>query len=203
MRVLAYILNLGEVVPADFTLSDRNIAATERRLPNRNGKVFFRDLWEVGGKGDVANTACMRDCPVDGRLAAALPDAARTRTATSPSRRGRSGRRAAPTRGTAGNRAGSRTSAGCFGCRCGGDIRRGDVDRHRQLAAVDGGAAGRSAAGERLHRLPRDEQPAVRTGIPGGRGASGVPTRSTPSPAASAAAARASGVRSRCPVRPG
>jgi cytochrome c len=75
--VLAYMLNLGEIVPADFTLSDRNIAETERRLPNRHGKVFFRDLWEAQGKGDVANTACMRDCPVAGRLAAALPDAAR------------------------------------------------------------------------------------------------------------------------------
>ncbi|MEO7708437.1 MAG: c-type cytochrome [Caldimonas sp.] len=75
--VLAYMLNLGEIVPSDFTLSDRNIAETERRLPNRHGKVFYRSLWEVQGKGDVANPACMRDCPVDGRLAATLPDAAR------------------------------------------------------------------------------------------------------------------------------
>ena len=75
--VLAYMLNLGEIMPSDFTLSDRNIAETERRLPNRNGKVFFRDLWEVQGKGDVANPACMRDCPVEGKLAAALPDAVR------------------------------------------------------------------------------------------------------------------------------
>ena len=75
--VLAYWLNLGEIVPSDFTLSDRNIAEVERRLPNRNGKVFFRDLWEVTGKGDVANPACMRDCPVEGRLGAALPDAVR------------------------------------------------------------------------------------------------------------------------------
>jgi len=75
--VLAYMLNLGEIVPADFMLSDRNIAETERRLPNRHGKVFFRDLWEVQGRGDVANPACMRDCPVEGRVAASLPDAAR------------------------------------------------------------------------------------------------------------------------------
>jgi cytochrome c len=75
--VLAYMLNLGEIVPSDFTLSDRNIAETERRLPNRHGKVFFRDLWEVQGQGDVANPACMRDCPVEGKLAAAMPDAVR------------------------------------------------------------------------------------------------------------------------------
>ena len=49
--VLAYLLNLGEIVPDDFTLSDRNIAETERRLPNRHGKVFFRDLWEVARQG--------------------------------------------------------------------------------------------------------------------------------------------------------
>lgn len=75
--VLAYMLNLGEVVPSDFTLNDRNIAETERRLPNRHGKVFFRDLWEVQGKGDVVNPACMRACPVEGKFAAALPEAAR------------------------------------------------------------------------------------------------------------------------------
>ena len=75
--VLAYLLNLGEIVPADFTLTDRNIAEVERRLPNRHGKVFHRGLWELGGKPDVANTACMIDCPVDGTLAATLPEAAR------------------------------------------------------------------------------------------------------------------------------
>ncbi len=75
--VLAYILNLGEIVPADFSLSDRNIAEVEKRLPNRNGKVFFRSMWETRGKGDVANPPCMKDCPVDGEIASSLPDAAR------------------------------------------------------------------------------------------------------------------------------
>ena len=62
---------------ADFTLTDRNIAEVERRLPNRNGKVFYKDLWEVRGKGDTANPPCMHECPVEGRIASALPDAAR------------------------------------------------------------------------------------------------------------------------------
>ena len=75
--VLAYLLSLGEIVPADFTLTDRNIAEVERRLPNRHGKVFHRGLWEVDGKADVANPACMTDCRVAGTLAATLPDAAR------------------------------------------------------------------------------------------------------------------------------
>ena len=75
--VLAYILNLGEIVPADFTLSDKNIAEVQNRLPNRNGKVFYKDMWEVRGKGDVNNPLCMKDCPVEGQLASALPVDAR------------------------------------------------------------------------------------------------------------------------------
>ena len=35
--VLAYMLNLADVVPDDFTLSDRNIAEVQKRMPNRNG----------------------------------------------------------------------------------------------------------------------------------------------------------------------
>lgn len=75
--VLAYMLNLGDIVPADFTLSDRNIAEVQNRLPNRNGKVFYTQMWETHGKGDVTNPPCMHDCPVEGKIASALPDAAR------------------------------------------------------------------------------------------------------------------------------
>ena len=75
--VLAYILNLGEIVPADFTLSDKNIAEVQNRLPNRNGKVFYKDMWQVRGKGDVNNPLCMKDCPVEGQLGSSLPVDAR------------------------------------------------------------------------------------------------------------------------------
>ena len=75
--VLAYILNLGEIVPADFTLSDKNIAEVQNRLPNRNGKVFYEPLWQVRGKGDVKNPLCMKDCPVEGKLGSSLPVDAR------------------------------------------------------------------------------------------------------------------------------
>lgn len=33
--ILAYMLNLAEIVPADFTLSDRNIAEVQKLMPNR------------------------------------------------------------------------------------------------------------------------------------------------------------------------
>ena len=75
--VLAYVLHLGEIVPADFTLTDENIADAQKRLPNRNGKSFYKNMWEVRGKGDVTNPACMKNCPVEGGIASSLPVDAR------------------------------------------------------------------------------------------------------------------------------
>ncbi|WP_300716057.1 c-type cytochrome [Hydrogenophaga sp.] len=75
--VLAYILSLAEVVPADFTLSDQNIAEVQKRMPNRNGMVFYEPLWKANGKGDVTNVACMKDCPVETTIRSFLPDFAR------------------------------------------------------------------------------------------------------------------------------
>ena len=51
--VTAYILNLGNIVPADFVLSDKNIAATQSKLPNRNGLTLTRTMWNVKDKPDV------------------------------------------------------------------------------------------------------------------------------------------------------
>jgi S-disulfanyl-L-cysteine oxidoreductase SoxD len=75
--VVAYILSLGDVVPADFTLSDHNIAEVQNRLPNRNGKVFFAPMWHVRGRGDVLNPPCMKNCAVENAAASSLPDFAR------------------------------------------------------------------------------------------------------------------------------
>jgi cytochrome c len=75
--VLAYILSLGEIVPADFTLSDKNIAEVEKRLPNRYGHFFMKEMWEVRGKGDVVNPLCMSNCPVEGSIESSLPEGAR------------------------------------------------------------------------------------------------------------------------------
>ena len=72
--VTAYLLSLADIVPPDYTLNDRNIADVQQRLPNRDGKVFDRDMWEVSGKGDVRNIACMTNCPVDGTIITAFPD---------------------------------------------------------------------------------------------------------------------------------
>jgi S-disulfanyl-L-cysteine oxidoreductase SoxD len=72
--VVAYMLNLANIVPADFVLSERNIAQVQQRLPNRNGMTRDHGLWDVKGKPDVANPACMKDCPTQARVASALPE---------------------------------------------------------------------------------------------------------------------------------
>jgi S-disulfanyl-L-cysteine oxidoreductase SoxD len=89
--VTAFMLNLGGVVPDDFTLSQENMAATQARLPNRNGMTTAHGLWPEdkqrpllgnGGKPDVQARACMSGCaptaqPLQSRVQSKLPDFAR------------------------------------------------------------------------------------------------------------------------------
>ncbi|MGE5097497.1 MAG: c-type cytochrome [Betaproteobacteria bacterium] len=75
--VVAYILNLGDIVPDGFVLSDRNIAEVQARLPNRDGMTREHALWSVKAKPDVANVACMHDCAANVKVVSALPEAAR------------------------------------------------------------------------------------------------------------------------------
>ena len=79
--VTAYILNMGGIVPDDFTLSDKNIADVQKLLPNRNGTNTEHALWpgpEFGKrKPDVKAVACMKDCPIELTVASFLPDFAR------------------------------------------------------------------------------------------------------------------------------
>jgi cytochrome c len=75
--VLAYLLNLGDILPADFVLSNGNIAEVQQKLPNRNGMTRNHGLWDVKAKGDVTNVACMKDCPVSTEVASRLPEHAK------------------------------------------------------------------------------------------------------------------------------
>ena len=80
--VTAYLLNLAYVVPDNFTLSDKNIAEVQQRMPNRNGMQTRHALWpgkEFGGtaKPDTANVACMKDCIPEAKVASMLPEYAR------------------------------------------------------------------------------------------------------------------------------
>ena len=81
--VTAFMLNLGNVVPDDFILSDKTMGLAQSRMPNRNGMTTAHALWpgkEFGGKAspDVSSTACMKNCPADSGLVSLLPDFART-----------------------------------------------------------------------------------------------------------------------------
>ena len=74
--VLAYLLNLADIVPNDFVLSNDTMGQVQARLPNRNGMVRDPGLWDVHGKPDVRNVACMHDCPVEARVVSSLPQQA-------------------------------------------------------------------------------------------------------------------------------
>lgn len=81
--VLAYILNLADIVPEDFVLSDRNMAEVQQRMPNRNGMSTAHGLWPdttiqgTTGKPDTANVVCMKNCATEPKVASMLPDFAR------------------------------------------------------------------------------------------------------------------------------
>ena len=86
--ILAYFLNLAEIVPGDFTLSDRNIAEVQARMPNRHGMTTDHGMWpgasaKKGGLGnggvpDVKNVACMKNCKPEVQIGSTLPEYART-----------------------------------------------------------------------------------------------------------------------------
>ena len=80
--VTAFLLNLGGVVPDNYTLSDKTMADAQARLPNRNGMNLGHAMWP--GKGlttgkapDVKAVACMKDCAAEPKVASLLPDFAR------------------------------------------------------------------------------------------------------------------------------
>lgn len=80
--VTAFMLHLGNVVPQEFVLSNRNMQEAQARLPNRDGMTTQHALWpgtEFGGtdRADVRARACMQNCPDAGRVTSTLPDYAR------------------------------------------------------------------------------------------------------------------------------
>ena len=80
--VTAFLLNLANVVPDDYVLSDKNIAQVQNRMPNRNGMTTQHAMWpgkEFGGvkTPDTANKLCMKDCTPEPKLASFLPEFAR------------------------------------------------------------------------------------------------------------------------------
>ncbi|MCK6395821.1 c-type cytochrome [Zoogloea sp.] len=86
--LVAYLLNLAEIVPGDFVLTEKNIAEAQARMPNRNGMRTDHGMWPGasaakggmgnGGKPDVKNTACMSNCKTEVKIASLLPVYAET-----------------------------------------------------------------------------------------------------------------------------
>jgi cytochrome c len=80
--VTAYLLNMGDVLPAGFVLSDQTIAQAQARMPNRNGMTLDHGMWpgrglKTAGKPDVKVAACMSNCEAEPKVASFLPDFAR------------------------------------------------------------------------------------------------------------------------------
>jgi len=114
---VAYLLNLADIVPGDFVLSERNIAEVQAKLPNRDGMSRSHGLWDVKGKGDVANVACMKDCATDVKLASVFPESARTLHGDPASQNRSLGAAQAPVAETSGvDIAELAKRKACFGC---------------------------------------------------------------------------------------
>ena len=81
--VLAYMLNLADIVPAEFELNERTIRDVQNRMPNRNGMTTDHAMWPGRGFGternkpDTRGPVCMTDCRLEARIASSLPDHAR------------------------------------------------------------------------------------------------------------------------------
>jgi cytochrome c len=75
--VTAFILSMGDIVPEDFVLSDRNITEVQGKLPNRDGLTREHGLWSVRGRPDVKNVACMKNCVQEVKVTSELPEQAK------------------------------------------------------------------------------------------------------------------------------
>ena len=75
--VLAYMLNLAEILPDDFELSNKNMAEVQQLMPNRNGMTREHGLWRIDDAPDVKAVACMSNCVDTVKITSSLPDYAR------------------------------------------------------------------------------------------------------------------------------
>jgi S-disulfanyl-L-cysteine oxidoreductase SoxD len=76
--VTAYVLHLGDVLPADASLSEANMAEVQGRLPNRKGMTTQHALWpgnefKANAKPDVQGASCMKDCSREVKVTSAIP----------------------------------------------------------------------------------------------------------------------------------
>ena len=75
--VTAYVLHLADIVPSEFTLSDKNVRDVQAMLPNRDGMTRAHGLWRSSDKPDVQGSSCMSNCAPQVKISSNLPDYAR------------------------------------------------------------------------------------------------------------------------------
>jgi cytochrome c len=75
--VTAYIIHLADIVPAEFTLTDKNIREVQGKMPNRAGMTLNHGMNDINGKPDVISEACMSGCRVDESSLVVLPPGGR------------------------------------------------------------------------------------------------------------------------------
>ncbi len=69
--VSAYVLNLNNIVPADFVANKDTLPKV--KMPGLDKLKPYPGLMSVDGKPDVHNVACMKDCAKDVEVTASLP----------------------------------------------------------------------------------------------------------------------------------
>ena len=69
--VSAYVLNLTNIVPADFVANKETLPKVE--MPARDKMKPYPGLMSIDGKPDVQNVACMKDCAKEVEVTARLP----------------------------------------------------------------------------------------------------------------------------------
>lgn len=78
--VLAYMLNLAEIVPDDYVLNDQTIRDVQKMMPNRDGMTWQHAMWPSAAlsgkpvKPDTSATGCMKDCKKAPEISSVLPD---------------------------------------------------------------------------------------------------------------------------------
>lgn len=78
--LVAYMMNLANVVPSNFVLTRDNVEWVQNRLPSRNNMTTAHDMWpgnEFGDgtdKPDTANTRCTENCAPTPKVESFIPD---------------------------------------------------------------------------------------------------------------------------------
>lgn len=77
--LVAYLLNLANVVPSNFVLTRDNVQQVQDMLPNRNGMIWNHGMWpgkEIGNGGipDTHNKDCMKNCAPAPKITSFIPE---------------------------------------------------------------------------------------------------------------------------------